>query len=63
MPIYVYKCDRCGESLEVQRKIAEMDHPQECPVCRAEDLCRILMKRQIAAPARSFPGAGSWRGT
>lgn len=51
MPIYEYKCDACGEYLEVIRKAGDKK-PQACPKCRAE------MRKVLSSPAIQFKGSG-----
>lgn len=43
MPLYDYKCDRCGP-FEVWHKMAETGVPRACPDCRA------VATRTITAP-------------
>jgi putative FmdB family regulatory protein len=68
MPIYIYRCSTCHAVVERQRKIAEMDDPVTCVVCREMDSTdtkaehSFHMERIMAAPAPHFPGSGSWRG-
>ncbi len=33
MPIYEYKCDKCGAVFETQRKISEHEEKVTCPYC------------------------------
>ena len=33
MPIYVYKCPRCGEQFERQMKVADYTSLVRCPKC------------------------------
>lgn len=33
MPIYEYKCRKCGETFDALRSIREADADIECPVC------------------------------
>lgn len=41
MPIYEYRCDRCGHSLEVLRKVS--DQPlQDCPACGQPALRKLI---------------------
>jgi len=51
MPIYEYRCDACGEYLEVIRKTGDKK-PQPCPKCRAE------MRKVLSSPAIQFKGSG-----
>ena len=64
MPMYAYKCAD-GHTFERQGKMDGSDAPTRCPFpidpesvnCR----CDATVQRIIAMPARSFPGADSWR--
>ncbi|MEK7281660.1 MAG: zinc ribbon domain-containing protein [Chloroflexota bacterium] len=33
MPIYEYRCAKCGREFELMRKLSEMDEPASCPQC------------------------------
>ncbi len=51
MPLYVYKCAKCGHLFE---KIEKFDapHKQKCPRCKGR------AERQLAPPAVHFKGSG-----
>lgn len=51
MPLYEYRCLKCGHQFE---KIQSFSAPEEkeCPVCKGE------VERLISAPAIQFKGAG-----
>ncbi len=51
MPLYVYKCAKCGHLYE---KIEKFDAParQKCPRCKGR------AERQLAPPAIQFKGSG-----
>ena len=51
MPIYEYKCDACGEDIEVLRKSGD-EKPETCPKCRA------LMRKILSSPAIQIKGSG-----
>lgn len=52
MPIYEYRCDACGHTLDALQKIS--DPPLEaCPECREPAL-----KRLVSAPAFRLKGGG-----
>ena len=36
MPIYEYRCSKCGTDFELIRSMSEMDKPASCPKCRAK---------------------------
>lgn len=44
MPMYLMKCDQCGDARDIYRRIAEMD--RDLPAC-----CGVTMRHQICAPA------------
>ena len=46
MPIYVYKCPKCGKEWERRKPMAEMDD-EKCPKC--------------GEPAKRMPTCGSFR--
>jgi putative FmdB family regulatory protein len=45
MPIYLYKCNKCGHEFE---KLVRLNDTPDCPQCQAQDL-----ERQFTAPAIS----------
>ncbi len=51
MPLYAYKCAKCGHEYE---KIEKLDAPprQKCPQCKGR------AERQLTAPAVQFKGSG-----
>ena len=53
MPIYLYRCDSCGESHEALQKVGEAP-PAECPNCKAQG----QMKKLIAPVGIIFKGSG-----
>ena len=36
MPLYEYRCTRCGAEFEVRRRMSEMDAPAPCPQCGSD---------------------------
>jgi len=51
MPLYDYKCSKCGHIFEVQQKISE-EPLKYCPKCKG------LIKRLISAAGIIFKGSG-----
>lgn len=43
MPIYEYKCAKCGNELEVMHKVSD-PHPTECPKCHEPALSRLMSR-------------------
>ena len=52
MPIYEYRCEACGHTLDALQKLDD-DPLSQCPECNAEAL-----KRLISAPAFRLKGGG-----
>lgn len=57
MPIYEYRCPKCGTSFEKLRRFAEADEPIECPQCGIKTRDRLM-----SAFATSGCGAGAGGG-
>ena len=53
MPIYVFRCDECGEKFERLQKLSDPD-PDVCPNCGKPHAVR----RQVTAPAFRLAGSG-----
>jgi putative FmdB family regulatory protein len=53
MPIYVFRCDECGEKFERLQKLSDPD-PDVCPNCGK----RHAVHRQVTAPAFRLAGSG-----
>jgi putative FmdB family regulatory protein len=51
MPLYEYKCKKCGHRFERIQTYSAAD-PTECAVCQGE------VERLISAPAAHFKGSG-----
>jgi hypothetical protein len=64
MALYQFRCEK-GHEFERHCKIDGSDTPTRCPVCVDHDAmncrCEARVEKLIAAPARVFPGADSWR--
>lgn len=44
MPIYEYKCNKCGKALEIMHKVSD-PAPAKCPECQAEASLERLVSR------------------
>lgn len=44
MPLYEYRCRRCGKIFEMLRRMQDADRELECPECRSEEIERLLSK-------------------
>lgn len=42
MPMYEYRCRRCGEQYEELRRLQDADRDLRCPLCGSEDVERLL---------------------
>jgi len=51
MPLYEYRCDKCGKTFEVMQKFA--DAPLE-----VHENCGGCVERLLSAPALQFKGSG-----
>jgi putative FmdB family regulatory protein len=53
MPIYVFRCDDCGEKFERLQKLSDPD-PEVCPHCGKHH----TVHKQVTAPAFRLAGSG-----
>jgi len=61
MPLYSYRCAH-GHLFDVRVRVDQSDAPKVCDFPMHEGTaCQAELQRIITAPARSFPGADSWR--
>jgi putative FmdB family regulatory protein len=51
MPLYEYKCSKCGSVFEFFQKV-EDPSPEKCPKCQGP------LKKVLSAPALQFKGSG-----
>jgi putative FmdB family regulatory protein len=42
MPMYEYRCRKCGKSFEMLRRMQDADRDSKCPECRSEEVERLL---------------------
>jgi putative FmdB family regulatory protein len=43
VPIYEYRCEKCGNELEVMHKVSDPS-PTECPKCHEQALARMMSR-------------------
>jgi putative FmdB family regulatory protein len=57
MPIYEYKCDKCGEVVEVFHQALAQEPFPLCPACGSKNLTKLLSSPAIVkATDGSLPG-------
>ncbi len=42
MPLFEYRCGKCGEEFEELESYEDRDKPQECPACGAKNSERLM---------------------
>lgn len=42
MPMYEYRCQKCGKCFEMLRRMQDDDRGLECPECRSQSIERLL---------------------
>jgi putative FmdB family regulatory protein len=42
MPLYEYRCQKCGKTFEMLRRMQDADRELQCPECRSEEVERLL---------------------
>jgi len=42
MPIYEYKCEKCGNQFVLRKELNEAEKGVKCPLCGAEDSRRVF---------------------
>jgi putative FmdB family regulatory protein len=53
MPLYEYRCEKCGKTFEKFRRMSEADQKTECPFCSSQDA-----ERQLSTFATGGSGNG-----
>ena len=54
MPLYEYKCTKCGERVEIIQRVSDPPY-SHCPKCGGD------MKKQFSSPAIQFKGSGFYK--
>lgn len=57
MPIYEYRCTKCGQKYEKIRRVTDRERPAECPECKSQD-----SELQVSGFATGGCAAGGGRG-
>ncbi|HKW99572.1 MAG TPA: zinc ribbon domain-containing protein [Bryobacteraceae bacterium] len=58
MPLYEYRCRKCGKIFEKLRRMQDADRELECPDCRSEEIERLLSKFATGGCGTSGSGPG-----
>ena len=56
MPLYEYRCLKCGKSFEKLRRMQDADSDLECPECRSAEIERMLSSFSTGGCAPSAGG-------
>ena len=56
MPLYEYRCKKCGKQFERLRRMQDADREQECPECLSQEIERLVST--FAAGGCSPSGSG-----
>lgn len=54
MPLYEYKCDKCGKRVEILQRVSDKPYAH-CPNCGGD------MKKLFSSPAIQFKGSGFYK--
>ncbi len=58
MPLYEYRCQKCGKTFEVLRRMRDIDNDLECPDCQSQEVERLLSA--FAAGGCTSNGSGGF---
>ena len=58
MPMYEYRCRKCGKSFEMLRRMQDTDRDLKCPECQSEEIERLLST--FAAGGCKSSGSGGF---
>lgn len=62
MPIYEYRCQKCGKVYEQVRRMSDADRDLECPECRSKKVERLLSAFSTGGGSTPGGGCGPSRG-
>jgi len=52
MPVYEYKCQKCGQQFEITCHLSERDEQAVCPECGSKDVQPVISSFACAPPPR-----------
>ncbi len=52
MPIYEYRCSRCGKRVSLLRRLSDLSPPR-CPLCGGEELKRLISRVAVVRSEES----------
>ncbi|MFY9725771.1 MAG: zinc ribbon domain-containing protein [Bryobacteraceae bacterium] len=58
MPLYEYRCQKCGKTFEMLRRMHDADSDLECPECQSEEVERLLSR--FASGGCTATGSGGF---
>ena len=61
MPIYPYRCDKCGEEFEVFSKTFELKKEPVCPKCGGRKLTQVISASKIRTDVDKAKEKSLWR--
>lgn len=61
MPVYDFKCEKCGHTFNVLVSIKERDKVT-CPSCRSDQVQQLITCCSVRVGAGCSPAAGTFRG-
>ncbi len=58
MPLYEYRCKKCGLEFELLRRVSDEDEETKCPKCRSKSVERVLSRFSAGKCGPSRGGFG-----
>jgi putative FmdB family regulatory protein len=58
MPVYEYRCQRCGSKFEQLRRMADADRDLICPDCKSESVERLFSCFAASSTSSASGGGG-----
>lgn len=62
MPVYSYKCLKCGGGYELDSPIKKRDEPKQCPTCHSKRSKRVLHAPTVHYATGGFYAKDNKRG-